>query len=715
MAIRDRVAGLFGIKQASAVIPAETPMPRVEDSLSVTVGDGHDYSSIRQILQSEPTKVEYLFAASTEWANTIARLRIEVWRRGVHVVPAYDRYCVLCGQGSDGEVRDVGDPVPPGEPLQCENCGGIEFRDPDPAAKKRLEDFLDSCNDEYESVALVGSRKVEEQLKYGRGLVVFAFDYFPSANAAKKTIDKMVLRGVYAADPGKIARVRKPTGRTGGLFVCVWCRSTDGYKAAKAPGDCECGAPLYEAWYEEQLGRQKHYYLRNEVHETRWPFMDGSSPVTRLWTKANTLILMDWYAGAAVDPRRPKRPDKLFVTVGGDESSMEKWAKRDAEQAQKNPNKLRHLHIPAAPGGLKDLEMSAFVLDFGDKEFRGQMMDLRQDFADSVRKFYFISQVQGGDSEGTGGLNNESQQLRSTGDVTEDLKEHEEDWLDKIPAYLGTDEWRVEFMADEDTSGDAETVLKQLEVAEKAAGLGLNVQWIGDTAHIKDGPVEKPAAPMFPPMGSEAFQQALGAPSSSAGVPGNVEAVFSGPSGYPLAEEAIYATYAGLTAEESARVREEVAKSLTQPQGWSIDSVGARVLPILTGAGIDPVTAAWRARVIAATETRAAISEWQHRLFRAEEADRGKEFLYRDVGPDDARTTKQSYWVRQQVGEGKTLREITQILDEAVRLAASGAFAEGGSLAGGPGQPVKLPSGFQRRGFLVAFGDRDRIIRAGPA
>lgn len=732
MGVLDRLASAIGIRQAS-LLPVETPPPRVEDAVVATAGvEGHDYSSIRQLLQSEPAKIEYLFAQSTEWATVVARLRMETWRRGVHVVPAHDRYCALCGQGQDGEVRQVGDPRPPDEALQCESCGGIEFRDADPAEKHRVEEFLKDCNAEHDTIGLVGGRKLEEQLKYGRGYVVFAFAYTMKES---KAIDRMVLKGVYPGDPGKLAPVKRKNGRRGGAFVCVWCRGRENYQAATAPGAChQCQAPLYEAWFVENNGAQRLYYLRNEVHETKWPFLDGSSPVTRLWTKANTIILMDWYAGAAVDPRKPKGFGKVLVTMGGDEAAMEKWAQRQAEKRKKDPNKVVHLHIPAPPGGLADLKMGATVLDLTDTEFRAQLPELRKAFEESIRKAYFLSEIQMGSSEGLGGLKQETQGMKSTGDVVEELKEHEVPWLDLIPAYLGASEWRVEYVEDEETS-NADDVLKQLDIAAKATDLSLSVEWIGDTAHIKDGPVEKKQAtfPGLPPFegGREApagetrfasfddlrqvLRQALGAPSSDASMPPGVAAVFGGPSGATAAEEAIFSTYAGLTAEQGLEVRREVAASLSQPQGWSLESVAARVRPVLEAAGVDPVAAAWRSRVIAATETRAAISEWQQRLYRAAETERGVEFLYRDVGPDDARTTKLSYWCREQIGDGKRLDDVLRILDEGVRLAVAGAFADGGSLARGPGQPVRLPAGFQRRGFLVHFGDRDRIVKAGQA
>lgn len=148
--------------------------------------------------------------------------------------------------------------------------------------------------------------------------------------------------------------------------------------------------------------------------------------------------------------------------------------------------------------------------------------------------------------------------------------------------------------------------------------------------------------------------------------------------------------------------------TLKQPK-WNVAKVQARLEPILARAGI--LDAEARASVIARTETAAIISEHRVRVYRAQEQERGKPFLYRDVGVDDHRRTKLSHWIQATIGDGKPLEACLRIMDEGISLAKAGAFAKDGALRGTPGQPITLPLNFRRRGFVAHFNERDTIVR----
>jgi hypothetical protein len=51
------------------------------------------------------------------------------------------------------------------------------------------------------------------------------------------------------------------------------------------------------------------------------------------------------------------------------------------------------------------------------------------------------------------------------------------------------------------------------------------------------------------------------------------------------------------------------------------------------------------------------------------------------------------------------------VMDEGINLAKTGAFEEGGVLSGTPGQPIRLPGNFHRRGFVCHFQERDSVVR----
>lgn len=223
------------------------------------------------------------------------------------------------------------------------------------------------------------------------------------------------------------------------------------------------------------------------------------------------------------------------------------------------------------------------------------------------------------------------------------------------------------------------------------------------------------------PHGPRLFHlvQQAEAPFSSRNVPNVVMDLFSGPSGSVAARDALYAAYADVTPAAIQRINAAITEVLTRTSGWSARMISDRVRPLLEDDGFQPEEAARRADIIARTEPRAIVAEWQTRLDRAEMNRRGEAWLYDVVGADDHRTTRLSRWIRQEVRteaqrrgqRGLPMDDVFRIMDEGIGHAKAGAFADGGRLSWVEGEPIILPAGFQRRGYVCHYQDRDRMRR----
>lgn len=166
--------------------------------------------------------------------------------------------------------------------------------------------------------------------------------------------------------------------------------------------------------------------------------------------------------------------------------------------------------------------------------------------------------------------------------------------------------------------------------------------------------------------------------------------------------------FAGLTPIQAEQVRASIVDTMASPR-WNVGLISQRVRALLEVHGIPNASA--RADLIARTESAAIVSEYRVRQYQAQEAMRGREFLYRDAGVDDHRRTKLSKWIQERVGEGKPLREVISIIEEGISLAKAGAFSATGALRGVQGQSIVLPHGFRRRGLIAHFGERDTFVR----
>lgn len=665
------------------------------------------------VINPDPLTIEVLFLHSDELSTVERSIRQKVWRQGLRIESRYAVKCATCGYQTD---RDVD---------ACPQCGATTLLAPPEAGKRILEAFQQSCNLDRDTLLDVGEDLTADGIKHGRLLLVFRYTYLLNVDG---TILMARLKEVRRASPGRVRIVRdNKTGQKGGqYFVCLACRGKDSYVPETAPRACHlCKGATYDAWYIETTDygsmTPKNYFLANEVHEAPTYYRDGTPPCIRVWHKAWFFVFADYYAKMAFDPRGDKRPDKIVALMGVNADSVRKWIKEDNERRKLQPYSASTLALEAPAHVAGTVRQDAKVLDLGDEVIKGQALDLRQRFQDDIRKQFGLSPIDVGDTSNAGGLNNEGLQIRVTAEATEHQQSTHERWLLRVADALGVPDWRYAFdhPYEEEELREAALVQAELLNASSATRLGLQVRWENGRAIISDGLVEEtmPAIPGLGPDGDPKaeppgdgeegpVEQAL--PKVGQGIEG-LHAGFGGPSSAPAAAGDIAMdTFAGLTAEQGEEVRRLVLETMSSDR-WSVTRIRDRILPILQSAGVEAAKA--RAEVIARTESSAVLSEYQVRTFEQQERERGKEYLYRYSGVNDSRRTKLSHWIDQSIGDGRPLREVLSIMDDGVRLAKSGAFEQGGSLGTMPGQPIRLPANFQRRGFVCHFNERDSVVR----
>jgi hypothetical protein len=653
------------------------------------------------ILNPDPLTLELLFTHSHELGSIEQAIRRKVWRQGLRVVSRFAATCVACGAGVD----QAGDACP-----KCGQAGTL--REPDEAGKLVLERFLRQANLDQDTLADVGEDLTADGVRQGRFLLVLRNAYTLNPDGSVLTSR---LQEVRRASPGTLRIVRGKNGRKGGKhFVCLACRSTPGYQPEATRRACRtCAGVTYDAWYAEVPswggGAPTQFYLPSEVYEAQLYYRDGTPPALRVWHKAWFFVFADYYARQAFDPRGDKRPDKLAAFIGVNADSVRKWLVEDRARRQKEPYSLGTVVLPAPELAGGTIRQDAKVLDFGDEVVKGQAIELRKAYQDDLRAQFGLTPIDAGDTTGGGGLNNEGLQMRVSSEIVEMLQRIHERWLDRVAAALGVHAWRYAFdhPFEEDDVREADVVQRQLDIAERAESLGLPVRWEDGRAVITDGPIQrKPQEFLGVPGIRDTFRSGPGGSVEQAEP--HVGTRFGGPSPAVAAQDVLMDSFAGLTPDDALRVRQAIVETMSSPT-WNVADLEARIRVILEDAGLPD--AASRAGVIARTESAVLVSEHQIRQYRQQEAAQGREFVYRMTGARDHRRTKLSWWVEDQVGAGRPLDDVLRIIEDGIELAKEGAFVKGGSHYATRGQPIKLPAGFQRRGFIAHFNDRDTALR----
>lgn len=743
--VREFVGGadLVALEHAAPPGAAETPIPRELDEYGQAQNGLNDLYAVRA---PDPDHIELLYLISHEFATCVKTVRGIVFQEPLAIKPKFGLKCLdpSCGHETDRTQVE-----------KCPSCFGPadRMRKPDESQKRILDRIQKDLNDEGETLENFGCDIEDYGNKHDRAFIVYRFRHELNPDG---TLRASYFEELRAGDPRIMRVVKKDGQRMGGqYFICIRCRGTPDYVAEEERRACQsCGGVTYDAHFVEV--QQTHagqtvtaYYLPMEVrYEDSWHYR-GSAPVARLWDKLIALVWMDKYVVMGFDPRRGRRPDKAVAYIGGDKNSIKAWWKEDAANRARNPYHLATIYVPHN-GPTPESRPDVKVLDFGNTELLLQSPEIRAGFKQDARTEFGLMPLSGGSTEASGGLNNEGLQLRVESRVVRAHQRIHQRWLDRLCEANGVTDYGYAFQDTliEEESLDAETVLKHLDVAERAARNGLNVRWVDNRPIIEDGEI-KAAAPTMPGMGGVPGIPGTGpgpfegkppsmdatvemalvahdpiprnvleqAPLSDANIPSSVDVAFKGPSGALLARDVLYADlFAGITQDGSDAVKREIVDSMSQPQGWSERSIAKRILPILEREGLQD--ASERASLIARMEPAAMASEVWLRQAYTREGETRTPFLYEMVGPNDHRTTKLSRWIRAQTNGGVTLDRLLNIIDHGIELAKSGAFTPNGMYSGIVGEPIRLPGYFYRRGTIAHFGERDvprRLYARGAA
>lgn len=446
------------------------------------------------ILNPDPLTLELLFTHSNELGTIEQAIRRKLWRQGLKVRSRYAGVCNACGVGVDqvGSIKKMGDGA--GDCPKCLASGTVH--PPHEAGKLRLEAFLDRCNLDQDTLMDVGEDATADGIRQGRMVLILRHHYQLNPDG---TILSSRLKEVRRGAPGYIRIVRGDNGRKGGKhFICLPCRSTQGYKAEPRPQPCtHCNGATYDAWYVEMNdwsgGQIRQYYLPTEVHEAPLYYRDGTPPALRIWHQAWFFVFANYYARMAFDPRGNKRPDKIIAVLGANMESLRKWLREEEERKRADPYRASTMALNAQDITGGQVRMDAKVLDLGDETIKGKAIELREAFLKDLRGQFGMSPVDTGDTASSGGLNNEGLQMRVSSEIVEMGQGIHRRWLRRVSDFLGEPHWEYYFdhPFEEDDAREAEVVAKQLEIADRAEGLGLQVRWEAGRAIITDGAVER--------------------------------------------------------------------------------------------------------------------------------------------------------------------------------------------------------------------------------
>ena len=660
---KDRLSGITQQLQSSA----ESPTPDTGES----AGPAPRITS--QFVSIPATLLRRLTLGGGEAAEAIRTRRDELYRNEFpRIEPRYAQKCAACGSEFDDDVEE------------CAACGSMSLHAPDPEEKREAKRLFESVNPAGQSLRDLAKRCEEDQWTTGPSVIVVQHEYLQATTGdlyREGEIYREEPTALHRADPLAVRPVVDESGQPGGhWWVCPIHRDEEGHTTE--PGRCHCGAERRPVHFvESESGGDYTYYLRNEV--ITWAYahprlhgLDGLAPAAHIWLKQAILQMMDQYAGAFYDSSSDRLPNQFMIlhTSNPDHWEAELTKARDSDDDYDAPIFTNQY----SPQDSATPEID--VVDAMPDELLGQSEATKSQFKSDIRQAFGISDIHDSDLEDAGGLNNEGLQLEVIDrSLASQMHDYREGWLDTLMKRLGFDGWRISFLPERDT--DAGELKSNLEAAAFVKQAGGDAEIVDGRLEVSDFEVDLDDSDDPPALDGSPNLPGVGSPIPDAGG-GSGGAPPGGSGGGPAAlqaevdtlEQAALAMIAPdaitqqgrptYTSEEdvppnvrnrirqavrshdfsvvesmsSARLQDIFETRLTQPQGWSLDSLTQHLR--------DEGVAADRARTIARTEATAILN-------RAREdaaADLAKELdepvLHYWDGPQDEDTSQMCAWLK---------------------------------------------------------------------
>lgn len=456
--------------------------------------------------------------------NAITKRRDQVFKEGfTEWTKEYEAKCPRCSEefrgydefrsqmGEEGDSLDEEDFDFESERV-CPACGEVvEMYTPQDDVKDRAQKFFDRCNSQggeqarmlephdqssvSQSLLSVFQEISQDLDSFDDAWLIFDRSYYLDEDGSIIDYD---LEEVFRAPPELMRySIEEDRNEPGGEFwVCPRCRAEkEDYYPEQEPCQCSmCGGTTYEAFayaMETPDGKEDEFFIRGEfahdsVHEVSRYY--GYPPVLTLWEEARTTEQMDsWYHDAYEERRAPR--GAITVNAARDEE-LRTLNYQQMEKLRSDPN-----YIPLF---MNDQETEGEPIKFVEllsDPAEMQHMEMREWFEERIQAKWGVTSILMSGSPENSGLS-QSMEVEVSQKAAENLRDvFHRTFLPAVLAQLGTEGWTREISpaVDEDESEEAQLVGQHLNNAQKALGMGAEVEWEdGDRADIKQGELENP-------------------------------------------------------------------------------------------------------------------------------------------------------------------------------------------------------------------------------
>ena len=409
------------------------------------------------------------YATEVSILSTIKhRMSAELLRYGVELVPKFKKKCQDC----DHEWQE--------NLTTCPNCKGKRLRKPDLSQERYFlrpngKSFLQEANDNNQSMKDVFKAYAEMQIIYNQAGIVRVSDDI--LDPKDLSVEKSYTSEFIPQDPKFMRMLYDETGKMGDKYGFIMTERTTRIPLddTNSDGYTKQGHAIYPAYwsvgenYGADLGGQYQLYTKDELYADHW-FGQSLTYGRPIWLDIEDDLLTWHYMEKHMLKKYAYGYVRgMLVLPGFNEDQVKNVAKGIKNTLSKNDNSIPIVGIPKQPPGTPRLEAQFVTFGSDADNFIPVKDDIRRRLCGHIG----IPDLLVTDTESSGGMNNESQQLTVFDRYLMNLYEYLDrlgDWvLSWFPMI--TD---LELRVIRPTKADMETnkLLQKIQVAQGLSGLG---------------------------------------------------------------------------------------------------------------------------------------------------------------------------------------------------------------------------------------------------
>ena len=487
-------------KPPAELLMVKALMERTPKAGAITIGiPDVGFKGVRQQLFQRYNLIDlYAIAHNNSVLKTATgNLKQEVFRRGFTWDQSFDyRHRETGRDYSLDDLREIQD-----EDENEYNALMTMLDEPDPVQRQRLEALQVNVNI-YDQSLMALLHTIEDDLNISDdGFIFLSSDYYLGWSHGEEIINREV-RQLFRLDPVFVEFDVDGENRPGfAHHICLLHREDlltipgDDDWQSEWKGRCpQCGHTTFPVQYRyspyrgtfglatgmQGPNQQSMYLAKGEViHVSKFSPSElyGYSPVLSIYEKALSLIGMDRYLYDYFFER--KIPQGVITTVTDNVEDLEARKEQMVAQVLEDPHYIPWLAVSSKNGQGKT-EFTRFAYSLDELEF----LPVQEHIERSVAALYGIPSLFMGFEEGTGGLNNESQQITRLSRGAQLSQEvYNSTVLPEILKAFGITDWALTLETAEEYSEKFELELKQQNAswAQTMVGMGLGMKYNQDT------------------------------------------------------------------------------------------------------------------------------------------------------------------------------------------------------------------------------------------